>query len=90
MPGEPQTVTLAEILDRTRHDIVYDAPNEQFLIGTIGDPAGWWTAPESDFQTPVTFAFTPADREDLTFTFREYIDGNHTEEIWYITPEIIT
>lgn len=87
--GQPQTVTLAEILDRTQN-IVYDAPNEQFLIGTIGDPDGWWTAPESDFQTPVTFAFTPADREDLTFTFREYIDGNNTEEIWYITPEIIT
>ena len=87
--GQPQTVTLAEILDRTQN-IVYDAPNEQFLIGTIDAPAGWWTAPESDFQTPVTFAFTQADREDLTFTFREYIDGNHTEEIWYITPEIIT
>lgn len=88
--AESQTVTLSEILDRTRPEITYDAPNHQFLIGTIGDPEGWWTAPESDFQTPVTFAFTQADREDLTFTFREYIDGNHTEEIWYITPEIIT
>ena len=90
--GEPKTVTLAEILNHTWNEtnIIYDESSQQFRIGTLDDESGWWTCDESDLQTSLIFAYRATDRADLTFTFKEYIAGDFSEEIWYITPEVIT
>ena len=90
--GESKTVTLAEILDHTWNEsnVTYDAAAHQFRIGTEDDENGWWTCDESELQTSLTFSYRAADREDLMFTFKEYIAGDFTEGIWYFTPEVIT
>lgn len=59
----------------------------QWIIGTVGDEAGWWVGSEPSLTAPVTFVFTvPAGSsvtgDDRVLTWQDYVAGSERREVW--------
>ncbi|MBQ4142789.1 MAG: hypothetical protein IJD43_04865 [Thermoguttaceae bacterium] len=86
----PKIVTLTEILEKTAPEIEYDSVRERFVITNIEASEGLWAVPKSTLSENVTFRYTFVSRESLSFIFSGYVKGEYSDEIWSVTPEIIT
>jgi len=61
-----------------------------WILGTYGSSEGWHEAPEASFDEVFTFTHGPVPRREIEVAFDQYAEGNFSQEIWHITPEILT
>lgn len=96
--GEDQTITLHQImrqeLDPAPHKetVLHENGTSEtlWILGTYGSSEGWHEAYEPDFEEVFTFAHGPVPRYDISLAFDRYAEGDFTQEIWHVTPEILT
>jgi len=96
--GEDLTVTLHQImrqeLDPAPHKetVVNENGTSEtlWILGTYGSSEGWHEAPEASFDEVFTFTHGPVPRREIEVAFDQYAEGNFSQEIWHITPEILT
>ena len=90
---ENKTVTLENIIKNEWDSIGISKPRRDgsdFVIGTPNDPNGWRRIEASKLQTSYAMQHTAVEREDIAISFRDYNGEDGTEEIWLVTPEIMT